>query len=140
MNNRISTLWLPGLVSLTFAMGFLMALRTFGPKPHIVWIGRMPMLLYVPWLVVLPLAGAAGAHLSRRSGGNLPACIAAGLFPAVVLFGLVCLGLSDMAIANQLDRPQWLYITVGLLNWAILPGGALLLGAAPFSKRAKVAH
>ena len=139
MNSRISTLWIPGLISLTFAMGLLMALRTFGPKPHVVWMGRMPMLLYIPWLAVLPLCGAAGAHLSRRSGGEFPACIAAGLFPGVVLFGLVCSGLFNMAITNQLDRPQWLYIAVGLLNWAVLPGAALLLGAAPLSKSARVA-
>jgi hypothetical protein len=60
------------------------------------------------------------------------ACVAAGLFPAAVLLGLVCLGFAAMAISNQLDRPEWLCIAVGLLNWTVLPGCALLLGTAPF--------
>ena len=65
------------------------------------------------------------------------ACVAAGLFPAAVLLGLVCLGLTAMAITDELDRPEWLCIAVGLLNWTVLPGGALLLGTTPFLISAK---
>ena len=139
MKNRISNLWLPGLVSLTSAMGLQMVLRRIGPHPHVVWVGRIPLLLYVPWLAVLPLFGATGAYLSRRAGGALWVCVAAGLFPAIVLFGLVCLGLAGMAFGDQLngDRPLWLYVTVSLVNWAILPGVALLLGTLPFLRAPK---
>lgn len=137
MNRRIATLWLPGLVGLAAATGSWTALRLVGTRPHILWIGQMPLLLYVPWIVLLPLAGAAGAYLCRRAGGRPMACVAAGLFPAAVLLGLVCLGLTAMAISNELDRPEWLCIVVGLLNWTVLPGCALLLGTAPFLISAK---
>jgi len=45
--------------------------------------------------------------------------------------GLVCVGLTWMAITNRLDRPRGLYVVLGLFNWAVLPTLALLLGAIP---------
>ena len=38
-----------------------------------------------PWLLSLPLCGGAGAYLSRRAGGERPACPAAGLFPVIAM-------------------------------------------------------
>jgi hypothetical protein len=132
MNRRITTLWLPGLLSLTVAMGLLMVMRRVGVPPHIVWVRRMPMLIFMPWLVALPLSGAASAYLSSRGGGNVAACLLASLFPAIVLFCLVSIGFAGMAISDRLDRPEWLYVGLGFFNWVILPGVALLVGAMPF--------
>ena len=132
MNNKILTLWLPGLIAQTVAIGSLTALKTIGTQPKVVWIGQTPLLLYISWLALLPLSGAFGAHLSRRAGGNSGACVLAGLLPATVLFCLTCLGFAGMAMEGQLDHPYWLYIAVGLFNWSILPGIALLVGVAPF--------
>jgi hypothetical protein len=113
-------------------MGSLTALKTIGAQPKIIWIGQTPLLLYLSWPALLPLSGGFGAHLSRRAGGNSGVCVIAGLFPAIVLFCLICLGLAGMAMKDQLDHPHWLYIAVGLFNWAILPGIASLVGVAPF--------
>ena len=141
MMNRIATVWLPSLVSLTAAMGLLMILRRLGLHPYVMWVGRMPMLLYVPWLLLLPLSSATGAYLSRRGGGSRLACFIAGLFPGIVLVGLVCSGLAGMAIRNQLDRPEWFYIVITLVNWVILPAGVLLVGILPFLRpQGKVWH
>jgi hypothetical protein len=41
---------------------------------------------YLPWLILLPFCGAAGAYLSRRAGGQPALRLVAGLFPVVVLF------------------------------------------------------
>jgi hypothetical protein len=131
-NKRTATLWFPALFSLIAAMGSLMVLRQMGPRPHILWVGRMPVLLYVPWLALLPLAGTIGAFLSRRGGGKFSTCLTASMFPAMTLCGLLCVGLTWMAINGQLDRPRWLYVALGVFNWAVLPSVALLLGAAPF--------
>ena len=128
VNRSIFAVWLPGLINLTAAESSLMILKRLGLRPQVLWVGQMPVVLYVPWLIGLPLLGAASAYLSRRWGARLLPCFAAGLFPAIVLWGLVCLGLGAMAIAGQLDRPQWLYIGVTLLNWAFLPLLALFLG------------
>jgi hypothetical protein len=132
MNKRTATFWFPAFCSLTAAMGSLMILRQMGLRPNILWVGRMPVLLYVPWLALLPLSGTVGAFLSRRGGGRFSACLTAALFPTMTLCGLLSLGLTWMAIAGQLDRPRWLYIVLGLFNWAVLPSVALLLGASPF--------
>jgi hypothetical protein len=138
LKGRVATLWWPGLVGLAAATGSWTVLRLVGTKPHILWIERMPLLLYVPWILLLPLAGAAAAYLCRRAGGGPMACVTAGLFPAGVLLVLVCLGLAGLAISHQLDRPEWLCIAVGLLNWTVLPACALLLGTSPFLTSAKV--
>jgi hypothetical protein len=123
--------WFPALCSLTTAMGSLMIVRRMGLRPNILWVGRMPVLLYVPWLVLLPLAGTVGAFLSRRSGGRFFTRLTAALFPAGTMSTLVCLGLMWMAISDRLDRPRWLYVALGLFNWAVLPSLVLLLGAVP---------
>jgi hypothetical protein len=132
MNKRTATLWFPALFSLLAAMGSLFILRQVGLRPYLLWVGRMPVLLYVPWLTFLPLAGTVGAYLSRRGGGRFFDRLTAALFPALALFGLVGMGLTWMAVANQLDRPQWLYVVLGFFNWAALPSVGLVLGAIPF--------
>jgi len=137
MNRRTATFWFPAFCSLTAAMGSLMIIRQMGLRPSILWVRRMPVLLYVPWLALLPLAGTVGAFLSRRGEAGFSTRLTASLFPAMILSGLVCLGLAWMAIAGQLDRPQWLYIVVGVLNWAVLPSVALLLGAVPLLRSPK---
>jgi hypothetical protein len=109
-----------------------MILRHVGPRPYILWVGRMPVLFYVPWLTFLPLAGAVGGFLSTRRGGNFVTRVAAALFPAFTMFGLVCLGLIWMGLTGRLDRPGWLYVLLGLFNWTVLPTVALLPGAALF--------
>lgn len=136
-NKRTATLWYPALCGLTASMGSLMIFRMIGPRPSIIWVGRMPVLLYVPWLTLLPLSGTGGAFLSRRGGGNFRTCLTAALFPAMTLCALVCLGLTWMAIADQLDRPQWLYVLLGVFNWSVLPSVALLLGAIPLLSNAR---
>jgi hypothetical protein len=132
MNIRTATFWLPALCGLTAAMGSLMISRQMGLRPSILWLGRMPVLLYVPWLALLPLTGIVCAFLSRRGGGGFSTCLTVSLFPAMTLCGLVCLGLTWMGIAGQLDRPRWLYVVLAVFNWGVLPSVSLLLGAALF--------
>ena len=134
MNNRIKSLWLPGCVSLTAAMGLLMLLQRTGFQPRLVWVGSMPLMLYVPWLVALPLCGAAGAYLSRRAGGPWLARVVAGLFPAIVILGLAVLALSSSVVVepNVFILRHPLHLLFGLFNWIVLPAAALLLGAMPF--------
>jgi len=134
MNNRIMNFWLPSCISLAPSMGFLMLLQRTGPQPRLVWLGSMPLMLYVPWLVALPLFGAAAAYLSRRSGGPRLARLVAGLFPAIVMLALAALAVSCSAVVEPnvfiLHHP--VYFAYGLFNWVLLPGVALLLGVVPF--------
>ena len=87
MNDRTKHLWLPGLVSLTLAMILLAPLIAISMQPR--FLGRSPLeMVLLPWLAVLPLCGASGAYLSRRSGGSPRARLIAGLFPTIALLTL----------------------------------------------------
>jgi hypothetical protein len=135
MNARTKHLWLPGMVMLFFSSVLLMFITRFGPLPVFVWIDpRVPLLLYVPWLVALPVFGAAGAYWSRRAGGQIHARIAAGVFPVLMLaaaFGMI------LPIALIFEGHGWRMfqlkaLVIFLLGWVLIPGAALLLGALPF--------
>ena len=132
MNDRIRHLWLPGFVSLTGAVLVFAALIRLGVQPHIYYTRHAAMMFYFPWLAALPLCGAAGAHLSRRAGGERKACLACGLFPAVVLLiSIGCIVLSANIFGTDgFIAPPALAIVVA--TWILLPGAALLLGTLPF--------
>src|SRR6266480_1890972 len=72
MNDRARQLWLPGILTFMLSTGTLALLQIFGPKPWVVALrGVLPVgLMYVPWLLSLPLVGAMGAFLSYRAGGS----------------------------------------------------------------------
>jgi hypothetical protein len=71
MNNRVRQLWLPGLLTFIMSMGLLALTQIFGPKPWILSWGRPPVaVIFIPWLLALPLVGAVGAFLSHRAGGS----------------------------------------------------------------------
>jgi len=134
MNRTTKHFWLPGLVSLTAAMGSLMILILISLQPR--FLGRSPLqMVILPWLIVLPFCGAAGAYLSGRLGAGLRARLVAGLFPTIVLFAL-----STILILTRLvviARPQWWNGSVALAVGIILPSVSLLLGTMPFLRAKK---
>ena len=139
MNDRTRGIWVPGLVSLTVAMTFLMILQLSGVQPQFIWMRSGPPLeLYTPWVIAHPVFGAIGAYLSRRAGGDRRACLAAGLFPSMVMFGVFCVGLAILVVNRQL-HPVSLLVAFGQIScWIVLPGLALLAGALPFLKASKL--
>ncbi len=132
LNARTESFWFPSLVSLTTAMVVLAASTFAGSQPQFVARGWATFVVYVPWLLLLPLCGAAGAYLSRRAGAERRVCLAAGLFPVIALTGLV--GFLTLAGKFVYAKPQFLYFSMSVLLGAVLPGIALLLGAIPFAK------
>ena len=98
MNHRTKTFWLPALISLVAAMALLMISTQIALQPRVLAEPVVTLrtsttsysfAAYLPWLILLPFCGAAGAYLSRRAGGQPALRLVAGLFPVVVLFGLV---------------------------------------------------
>jgi hypothetical protein len=134
MNARTKHLWLPGLVSLSASMGLLMILIEISLQPRL--LGHSPLqMVILPWLVLLPLCGGAGAYLSWRGGADLWARIVAGLFPTIVLFVLgTILVLTRLVIPA---RPQWWNGSIAIAFGIVLPSAALLLGTMPFLKTTK---
>jgi hypothetical protein len=134
MNPRTKHFWLPGLVSLTTAMLLLRPLIANSTEPRL--LGRSPLeTVLLPWLLLLPLCGAAGAYLSRRSGGNVTARLVAGLFPTIALLalGLILVPARLVTFAH----PEWRYGFIALAVAVVFPSAALLLGTAPFLRPAR---
>jgi hypothetical protein len=100
------------------------------------FLGRSPLqMVLLPWLILLPFCGAAGAYLSRRAGGNVRARLVAGLFPTIALFTL-----GSIVVPTRLltfARPEWRYGAIALIVGVVLPSAALLAGTAPFLRTAK---
>jgi hypothetical protein len=143
MNTRTKTLWLPALISLTAAMIFLMISTSLALQPRFL-IGHFinlhtsttntnyPLFAYLPWILALPFCGAAGAYLSRRAGGQRLARLAAGLFPAIALCGVI----GFLTLIGQIVpfQHQWSRFATGLLLLLVPQGLALFLGTIPFLK------
>src|SRR5438874_10228797 len=72
MTNRVTQLWLPGLLTFALSMISMELAQKFGPAPHILSLdkGTPILMFYTAWLFVLPVAGAIGAYLAKRAGGS----------------------------------------------------------------------
>jgi hypothetical protein len=140
MNSRTKSLWLPGLTTLTAAMGALAIImghhaNRFYFEPRIYWYGSMAVVqIYLPWLAILPIIGGIGAYLSRLANGNLKTRLAAAAFPALVPFALFCPGIVVAAVTEH--HLSWHVLPVSfsvmVFNWVLVPGAVLTFGALPF--------
>ena len=141
MNYRTRSLWLPGLATLTAAMGTLMIMTRFNIEPKMIWHGSMAVVtLYLPWLALLPFIGALGAYLSRQAQGQMRARLVAALFPALVPFAIFCPAIVVSAVLEH--HLTWTIVPVAfavlVFNWVVLPGAALAAGALPFLGSSRV--
>lgn len=135
MQKRIQQLWIPGFLTLTLSIMFLITLQKQGFQPRIVsWSGPGTILFYMPWLVALPFFGALGAYLSSRAGGSRGTVLFASVFPVLALtlafllmfpIGLIL----ERIIGRKVDFS--IVATVILrdgIGWIFVPGAALLAG------------
>ena len=136
MTNRVKQLWLPSLVTMLLTMGVLALIQIFGPNPWMVarknaWSLIAPVaVIYLPWLLSLPLVGALGAFLSFRSGGSQRAVFSSIVFPVLPYLVFFLLALPVMAIFNERLAHNIMFgaLFVGLFAWVLAPGAALLAG------------
>jgi hypothetical protein len=136
MNTRTKSLWLPAMTNLLAAMSALMVMQKMGAQPRLVWVnaagGQFAMALYLPWLMTLPLFGAAGAYMARRTQGDTLARLASGLSPGWTLIGLIAVIAPWGLLIDGLSMYRLEMIAGGLFSWGVLPTLALLIGTAPF--------
>ena len=131
MNQRTKRLWLPGLVSTAIALVLpillLMTLTRIGVEPGRFHAGMIGPLC----LLTCALGGAAGAYLSRRSGGTHITRLAAAVFPVVLL--VVAIG-CFIVLVRPFGAPQFMSWSerARFFHTTSLYGAASLLGSLPF--------
>jgi hypothetical protein len=129
-NMRQRKFWMPALASLCLSVGILALSSNLGGNSYVLAHGWSNKVVYLPWILLSPFCGAAGAYLSRRAGGSFSARLAAGLFPAIAMLGLGILLASAGAISFA--APKMTSFWRGLVAGIIVPSVALALGALPF--------
>jgi hypothetical protein len=134
MNPRTRSLWLPAMANLIAAPGLLMILQKLSVQPRVLWIGDMAMVLYLPWLVTLPIFGAFGAFLAKRAHARFVNRLIVGLSPALAVLGAFALVLpvSLVVDSHRLRDFPFAYFALTICNWVVLPALALLIGTLPF--------
>ena len=136
MTNRVKQFWLPSLLTLLSSMGLLALIQVFGPNPWLVarksgWSLVAPVaVVYLPWLLSLPLIGAMGAYLSNRGGGSQRAVFGSIVFPVLPYLVFFVVALPVMAIFNDQLAHNIMFgaLFVGLFAWVLAPGAALFVG------------
>ncbi|HXN94882.1 MAG TPA: permease prefix domain 1-containing protein [Candidatus Acidoferrales bacterium] len=136
MTDRVKQFWLPSLLTLSFSMGLLALIQVFGPNPWLVarkngWTLVAPVtVVYLPWLLSLPLIGAMGAYLSNRAGGSQRAMFSSIVFPVLPYLVFFLVAFPVMAIFNERLAHTIMFgaLFVGLFAWVLAPGAALLAG------------
>ena len=134
MQKRVHQLWIPGFLTLTLSMVFLIALQKLGFQPRIVGSGPNMILFHAPWLASLPFFGALGAYLSARRGGLRGTVLLASAFPVLALtLAFVLMFPIGFVIARVIGRPvDFSVVATAILQdgigWVLFPAAALLAG------------
>ncbi len=134
MRKRMHQLWIPGFLTLTLSMVFLVTLQKHGYQPRIVsWNGPDTILLYVPWLLALPLFGGLGAYLSQRTGSSGSRVLLASIFPVLsfAAFLFVILPVSSIVDSHVEHRIRMAGFLRTVIEWVLVPGAGLLAGGLP---------
>ena len=133
MSERVRQIWLPCLITLFVSWGLLALFLWAGIQPHTWRVNHPPAVpLYIEWLLVLPLIGAAGGYLSRRARASGWRVYLAGTFPALAMACVFLLVLPfrlvvDPSVVHDFDLRGMAAMAV---SWVVLPGVALSLGVA----------
>ena len=132
MNYRTRTLWLPAMITLLGASLSLMILQKTGFRPNLIWKGPIAVLFYVPWLASLPFVGAAGAYLAQRAHAAIGRRVLVATSPALLLLIVMSMILPLAMIVDGFWWFRFVYFAIAVVNWVVVPGAGLLLGAVPF--------
>ena len=131
MNTRVTRFWLPGLITLTLSSVLLAANQILGPRPTVLHAAKLPLImLFIPWLLCLPLVGAIGACLSRRAGATIGIMLVSSIMP-VLPFAAAFLIVFPVVLVLDDRVPHNISITgllTGLFVWILVPAAALVVG------------
>ena len=133
MADRVKQLWIPSLLSLLISWTILALILWVGMRP-LVWHEGPPwsVIVYVPWLMLLPFVGAAGAYFSRRAQWTGWRVYFAGAFPALAMACVILMILPFSFIVDPKVVPglRFASMAAATVSWVVLPGVALCIGVA----------
>jgi hypothetical protein len=136
MNDRTRQLWLPGLASFSAAMICELTLGRGALSGESLFYSHTKQLAYASWLVAQLCCGAVGAYLSRRTGGNRSARLAAAMFPSAILLTTMVIVIAICEIGRATGLAFAALDMSLLINpvfaVVLIPSIAMLLGALPF--------
>lgn len=141
LHPRIRSLWLPAIVNLMLmaVLSFTLDQLNLG-EPGIAAGGNLSKAFRTPWLLALPLLGAAGALLAKRGRASRSERLIAGLAPSLVwLAVLILLALVFGLDQRDFSGVQPADLALSALGLVFLPGLALLVGVLPFLRDPKPA-
>lgn len=152
LNDRTRHFWLPGMSMFLASAGLLAVFQLVGFQSHfsVLWLHGgprdphaiyLPLLIYYPWLCVLPFVGAVGACWLRRAGGSRTVQAAVGFLSAFVFVAILSTVLNASFVIAGLTGEAPVSMTLfpecsgAVVSWVVIPGVALLLGVVPFLRR-----
>lgn len=122
MTNRVTQLWLPGLAAFVLSGGILALMQILRLKA---WVltknGDLTAVLYVWWLILLPLTGAVGSERAILLSIVFPVLP----FLASILVVLPVSLIFDRFIAHNIGPMSLIF---ALFGWVLVPAAALLAG------------
>ena len=131
MNHRTKSLWLPALITLLGASVSLAATQFMGLQPQEVWVGKMGMTFYGPWLALFPSLAPSEptCHAGQRDKLR---CVSPQGSPQPLSCSSSFLILPWGLFLDGFHFFRLVHFGLGLVNWVGIPATALLLGALPF--------
>jgi len=149
MTRRKRVLWLPALAATLAAEIGLLAVVFAGVRPWTlvldwhVFHSHHPLQLYLPWLVVLPLVGAATVAWSRSRGASPGESALAALAPALAALGLTVVAtavdlIGDVGGGHHSAEHTFCGTAWCLVSFVLAPGLALALGLLATEARGRI--
>ncbi|GEM_PF-3421490 len=139
MSSYIKTIWLPGAASCVFLFGLYFLHSLLPAYTKFISPEQRNSFITLPYLAVMPFAGALGAFLSRWMKGSVGQRILSALFP---IFTFALLFVVRIVFGLFFERAPYTLahfmsgVTV-LMIFMTVGGLSLALGALPFCRNGR---
>ena len=139
MDLHVNKVWLPGAASWLLSFGLYFMFSWLTVYTNFELSKHRFLFLSIPYLAVMPFAGALGAYLSRRMKGSVVERILSALFPVFTFAALFAVRIVYGLFfeGEPYTLPHFLTGLSLTLRFIIVGGLFLVLGAWPFCRNGK---
>jgi hypothetical protein len=139
--DRMKQIMIPATAAMAVSGAIQVGCYFLGLRTFVFPTSNTAVVFQWPWLVALPLAGATGAYIARRSGASPFRRVIAALAPAWLLMAtFAALSIPAIIIGDLRHAANWVGFGAMLLSWVAIPAVPLVLGASPFLGGAETAR